>query len=74
MGGDGDFGEDIELKHYVTAEEKMESGATKSLEIHVESSYAGLGNASRGTNTITGGTKGEYRNILIGMMIKYNQR
>ena len=26
--GDRDFGEDIELKHYVTAEEKMESGAT----------------------------------------------
>ena len=26
VGEDGDFGEDIELKHYMTAEEKMESG------------------------------------------------
>ena len=35
VGEDRDFGEDTELKHYVTAEEKMESGATKSSEIYM---------------------------------------
>ena len=52
----------------------MESGATKSFEIHVKSSYARLDNAARGTDTIMGGTKGEYENTLIGMMIQHNQR
>ena len=52
----------------------MEYMATTSFEIHVESFYAGLGNAARGANTITGGTKGEYENILIGMRIKHHQR
>ena len=38
------------------------------------SSYAGLDNATRGANTITGGTKGEYNNTLTGMGIKQHQR
>ena len=58
VGEDGGFGEETELKHYVIAEGEMESGATKSFEKYVESSYAGLSNATRGRNKITGGTKG----------------
>ena len=46
--GDGEFGEDAELTHCVSAEEKTENGATKSFEIYVESSYSGLGNANCG--------------------------
>ena len=50
VGEDGDFGEDTELKHYVNVEEKTENRAAKSFEIYVESSYAGLGNVTRGMN------------------------
>ena len=52
----------------------MDSGATKSFEIYVESSYAGLGNATRGANMITGCTKGEYEITFKGMGIKQHQR
>ena len=71
---DGDFREDAELKHYVSAEEKMENRATKSFEIYVECSYAGLGNAPWGMNTTSGGIMGEYLDMLQGMMLTHHQR
>ena len=51
----------------------MENGATKSVKIYVERSYAGLENAARGANTISGGVMGEYSNTLIGMMLWHHQ-
>ena len=74
LGEYGHFGEDAELKHYVSAEEKTENGATKTFEIYVESSYAGLGNAARGMNTISGETMGEYMDVLQGIMLTHHQR
>ena len=52
----------------------MENEATKSFEIYVECSYAGLGNATQGSNTISGGIMREYLNMLTGMMLTHHQR
>ena len=57
----------------MSAEEKIENGATKSFKIHVECSYAELGNTARGKNTILEGIMGEYLNTLQGMMLIHHQ-
>ena len=40
----------------------------------MESSYAWLDNATRGMNTILGGTMGGYVNVLQAMMLIHHQR
>ena len=74
MGEEGDLGEDKDLETSVNADEKTENGATKIFKIYVENSYAGLGNMSRAMNTISGGTMGEYVNMLQGMILQHQQR
>ena len=74
MKEDGDFGGDTDLKPYVSAEEKMETGATKSFKMYMESSYARLGSMARAMNKISGGTMGEYVNTVQGMMLQHQQR
>ena len=69
-----DFREDKNLEPHVYSVEKTGNAATKYFEIHVESSYAGLGNMTRAMNIILGGTMGGYVNTLQGMMLQHQQR